>query len=259
MHQALGTGKVSCLPGACQIIKICEETCGDAILIETFGHIPDPQGKYLKYQTSYLRTLQLNSDTDNMVHQVRALAGEDRNYICLIFAKYPKAITTMALNAIAYTDPPNGIMVFLSQRKRWTLSTCANDMLIVSKNAMNWFERLCSLADILVWFAPIFIMQTFVLFIRACIRAETPVFIVSFATVTMVPMLYGLLVTFWACHGWREKGQYLLGFSMVITLGQFVTPIVISYALWHMDNFSWGKTREVEDDGDPDNKPAHSD
>ncbi|KAJ9134530.1 Glycosyltransferase family 2 protein [Coniochaeta hoffmannii] len=239
MHQDKGTGKVSCLPGACQIIKICEETCGDKILIDTFGHIPDPK--------------------DNMIHQIRALAGEDRNYICIIFKHYPKAITCMAINAIAFTDPPNGLMVFLSQRKRWTLSTNANDMLILSKNAMNWFERICSTADVLVWILPIFVAQTIILFIRACIHATTPVFILSFATVTIVPMIYGLVVTFWACKGWREKLQYLAGFCMVVLIGQLVTPIVIVYAIWHMDNFSWGKTREVEDDGTGSSKPAHSD
>lgn len=237
MHQDKGTGKVSCLPGACQIIRICEETCSDKILIETFGHIPDPK--------------------DHMIHQVRALAGEDRNYICIIFKHYPKAITCMAMNAIAFTDPPNGFMVFLSQRKRWTLSTSANDMLIMSKNAMNWFERICSFADVIVWILPVFVAQTLVLFIRACVNAETPVFILSFATVTLVPMLYGLIVTFWACKGWREKLQYLTGFAMVVMIGQMLTPVVIVYAIWHMDDFSWGKTREIEDDGT--NKPAHSD
>lgn len=239
MHQAKGTGKVSCLPGACQIIKICEETCGDKILIDTFGHIPDPK--------------------DHMIHQVRALAGEDRNYICIIFKHYPKAITTMSMDAIAFTDPPNGVMVFLSQRKRWTLSTTANDMLISSKNAMNWFERICSLADMLVWCVPIFVAQTIALFIRACIHATTPVFILSFATVTIIPMVYGLIVTYWGCRGWRERLQYLAGFFMVVCMGQMITPVVIVYAIWHMDDFSWGKTREVEDDGTGASKPAHSD
>ena len=239
MHQSKGTGKVSCLPGACQIIKICEESCGDKILIETFGHLPVPD--------------------DNMIHQVRALAGEDRNYICIIFKHYPKAITTMALDAIAYTDPPNGVMVFLSQRKRWTLSTSANDLLIGSKNAMNWFERICSISDVMTWVLPIFVAQTLALFIKACVHATTPVFILSFATVTLVPMTYGLIVTYWACHGWRERVQYLCGFVMIVCLGQLITPCVIVYAIWHMDDFSWGKTREVEDDGTGNSKPAHSD
>src|SRR5258706_3659481 len=140
-----------------------------------------------------------------MIHQVRALAGEDRNYICLIFFQSPHVQTTMALNAIAYTDSPTGlpisssgsnflttlgVMVFLSQRKRWTLSTCANDMLICAKNEMNWFERCCSAADILVWGLPWFVMQTFILFIKACIRVESPTFIVCFAIVTMIPLSY---------------------------------------------------------------------
>jgi hypothetical protein len=133
----------------------------------------------------------LTYETAHMIHQVRALAREDRNYICLIFQRYPHVQTTMSLNARAYTDPPNGAMVFLSQRKRWTLSTCANDILICAKNEMNWFERLCSLADIIVWVLPIFVMQTFALFIKACIYDTNPTFIVCFAIVTMIPLSCG--------------------------------------------------------------------
>jgi len=238
-HQAHGTGKVSCLPGACQIIKIVEETCGDVILIKLFGQIPDPKA--------------------NMILQVRALAGEDRNYICLIFQQFPEVQTTMSLNAIAFTDPPNGFMVFLSQRKRWTLSTCANDMLISFRNEMNFFERICSLADILTWLLPLFVMQTVVLFIKACINVVDPTFIACFAIVTMIPLSYGLGVAYWGCNTNLLRAQYLLGFLMVVLFGQLITPVVISYAIWHMDDFSWGKTREIEASDDPDSKPAHSD
>lgn len=193
-----------------------------------------------------------------MVRQIRALAGEDRNFIVLIFFHSPNAQTTMSLNAIAYTDPPDGWMVFLSQRKRWTLSTCANDILIVAKKQMNLFERACSAADVIVWFLPVFVAQTVALFIKACIRAEDPTFIVCFAIVTMIPLTYALLATFWGCKGTRLKLQYLCGLFLVVVCGQFITPVVITYAIWHMDDFSWGKTREVEVTDDPDSKPAHS-
>lgn len=153
----------------------------------------------------------------------------------------------------------SGLMVFLSQRKRWTLSTCSNDLLIISKNQMNWFERICSLADVLVWGLPFFVMQTFALFIRACVHLDNIAFLLGFASVTIIPIMYAIVVAVWACHGWRYRVQYLLGLVMVIALSQFVTPMVILYAIYYMDNFSWGKTREVEDDGNPENKPAHSD
>lgn len=193
-----------------------------------------------------------------MIEQIRALAGEDRNYICLIFFNSPKVKTTMSMKAIAYTDPPNGAMVFLSQRKRWTLSTCANDILIVSKNQMQWFERICSTADILCWGLPFFVMQTFALFIRAVIHLDNLPFLLGFASLTIIPICYSIGVTAWGCTTWKYRAQYLLGLAMVITLSQFVTPCVIAYAIWHMDDFSWGKTRPIEDDGNPDNKPAHS-
>jgi chitin synthase len=165
----------------------------------------------------------------------------------------------MSLNAIAFTDPPNAAMVFLSQRKRWTLSTCANDVLIVQHKNMNWFERICSFADIIVWGTPIFVMQTFALFIKACVFSKDPTVILCFAIVTMIPMTYSLIVTYWGCNTNLLRGQYLLGLLLVIMFGQFVTPVVIMYAVWHMDDFSWGKTREVEASDDPNSKPAHSD
>lgn len=124
---------------------------------------------------------------------------------------------------------------------------------------MQWFERICSLADVLVWGLPWFVMQTFGLFIRACVKLDSIAYLLGFASVTIIPIIYGVIVTFWGCHGVRFRLQYLLGLFMVIAMSQFVTPVVILYAIWKMDNFSWGKTREIEDDGNPDNKPAHSD
>lgn len=216
-----------------------EETCGDELLIKLFGILPDPKA--------------------DMIQQVRALAGEDRNYICLIFQEFSQAQTTMSLNAIAYTDPPNSLMVFLSQRKRWTLSTCANDVLITSKGKMNWFERICSGADIITWTLPIFVMQTLILFIKACMTTDDPTFIICFSIVTMIPLSYGLVVPLWACDNWRLRVQYWIGFVLIVLLGQFITPMVICYAIWHMDDFSWGKTREVEASDNANSKPAHSD
>jgi len=106
---------------------------------------------------------------------------------------------------------------------------------------------------------PIFVMQTVVLFIKAVVNVEDPTFIACFAIVTMIPLSYGLGVAYWGCNTNRLRAQYLLGLLMVVILGQLITPVVISYAIWHMDDFSWGKTREIEASDDPDSKPAHSD
>lgn len=39
--------------------------------------------------------------------------------------------------------------------------------------------------------------------------------------------------------------QYLAGLVIYIFLGPFLNILVLSYALWNIDNFAWGKTRKV--------------
>ena len=61
LHQSIATHKVSCLPGCCQLLKVCEPTCGDEVLVELFGYHPPPR--------------------DGMLKQIRATASEDRNHV----------------------------------------------------------------------------------------------------------------------------------------------------------------------------------
>lgn len=61
LHQSIATKKVSCLPGCCQLLRVCEYTCGDKVLIDLFGYHPGP--------------------LDGMLKQIRATASEDRNHV----------------------------------------------------------------------------------------------------------------------------------------------------------------------------------
>jgi chitin synthase len=61
LHQSIATKKVSCLPGCCQLLRICEYTCGDTVLVELFGYHPTPR--------------------DGIIKQIRATASEDRNHV----------------------------------------------------------------------------------------------------------------------------------------------------------------------------------
>lgn len=75
LHQSIATHKVSCLPGCCQLLKICETTCGDRVLLDRFGYHP--------------------TVTDNLLKQIRATASEDRNrkfiakILCIRIADFP--------------------------------------------------------------------------------------------------------------------------------------------------------------------------
>lgn len=145
LHQSKVTHKVSCLPGCCQLLKICEETCGSDVLIDRFGYFP--------------------KSTDDIIKQIRATASEDRNHVCLMLSARPKTETRQALHAIAYTDVPQSWSVFLSQRRRWTLGATSNDLLLSFSPGVQWFERTLAITNVVTWFFNIFIFASIAKFI----------------------------------------------------------------------------------------------
>ena len=245
LHQSIATHKVSCLPGCCQLLKVSEATCGDRILLERFGYHPTP--------------------TDNLLKQIRATASEDRNHVCLMLSTFPKSHTRQALRARAYTDVPLSWSVFLSQRRRWTLGATANDLFLIFAPGVNWFERILACANVLTWVLNIFILECIASFIKACTGGYSCLsfnnlagcnanasglvvhytLILAFAAVMICPLLYYVCISIWQPRGAKARVQYLLGLAMYFFLGPFLNILVLTYALWSIDNFAWGKTRKI--------------
>ncbi|KAI0846245.1 glycosyltransferase family 2 protein [Daldinia vernicosa] len=226
LHQSLCTKKVSCLPGCCQLLRVCEETCGDRILIEEFGYHPKP--------------------TDGIIKRIRATASEDRNHVCLMLMKFPKARTRQALRAYAFTDVPHSLSVFLSQRRRWTLGATSNDLMLLmeSNYKFNLWERIVALSNVLTWMLNLFAIASLACMVFAFIHQ--PFWLVMiFASIMIIPLCYYLGLAVWLCQSWLERGQYLLGLAIFTTCGPFINICVTIYACVYMDNFGWGKTRKV--------------
>lgn len=138
LHQSTVTKKVTCLPGCCQVLKVCEETCSDEILREKFGYHPSPKDSILKH--------------------LRANYSEDRNHVVNVLTSRPYVQTRQALKARAYTDVPTSLSVFLSQRKRWSLGATTNDFFLLTTRGTQWFERIRALANVGTWVVNIFIL-----------------------------------------------------------------------------------------------------
>ncbi|KAJ5708764.1 hypothetical protein N7488_008565 [Penicillium malachiteum] len=149
MHQSIVTKKVSCLPGCCQLLKVCETTCGDHVLIELFGYFPKP--------------------TDGLLKQIRATASEDRNHVCLMLSARSHAQTRQALRAHAFTVVPDTVSVFLSQRKRWTLGATSNDLMLVKSRGIQWFERILAFFNVWTWCLNVFILACLACLVYACL------------------------------------------------------------------------------------------
>jgi chitin synthase len=144
------TGKVNCLPGCCQLIRVCEATMGDKVLRDLFGHVPKPN--------------------DSMIIQVMGNYSEDSIHASYIFSSFPQYHTAQALRAKAYTTVPQSWSVFLSQRKRWSLGSISNDLLMACRPRINFFERCVSLISVFTWFINPFITAAAVSFIVALCR-----------------------------------------------------------------------------------------
>lgn len=148
LHQSKVTKKVSCLPGCCQLLKVCEETCGQEVLIEKFGYCPTVK--------------------DGLLKHIRATASEDRNHVCHMLSARPESQTRQALAAKSVTDVPHSWSVFLSQRRRWTLGATSNDLLLTFAPGVNWFERIVAFVNVITWYFNPFIIASLASFILAC-------------------------------------------------------------------------------------------
>jgi chitin synthase len=224
LHQSVATHKVSCLPGCCQLLRICETTCGDEILLEKFGYHPSP--------------------VDSMLKQIRATASEDRNHVCLMLTTFPEAQTRQALWAKAYTDVPHSWSVFLSQRRRWTLGATGNDLLLATAWKTQWWERILAASNVLIWCLNVFVIASIGSMVVAFLTQPYWI-ILAFVGVMIVPVLYYIGMAAWLVRGNLQRLQYLLGLFVFIVAGPFVNIAVLLYAVWNMDSFGWGKTRKV--------------
>ncbi|KAK3376923.1 chitin synthase-domain-containing protein [Lasiosphaeria ovina] len=227
--QSVVTGKVNCLPGCCQLIKVCEETFGDLILREKFGYCPKPN--------------------DPMTTQIMGTYSEDSVHATTFFSLFPETMTAQALRAKAFTIVPQDWKVFLSQRKRWSLGSISNQFTMVFRPGIMFVERIISLVTVITWAVTPFTVAAIAHLVIAIIRHgndlwKNPPFL-SLFSVLVVKYIYSLGLVFWLPRNATEQVQYVLGYIMHIFVGPFINLFIWIYSLYYSDDFKWGKTREI--------------
>ncbi|KAH8653564.1 chitin synthase-domain-containing protein [Xylariales sp. PMI_506] len=226
LHQSIVTHKVTCLPGCCQLLKVCEETCSDFILRETFGYSPTPK--------------------DGMLRHLRASYSEDRNHVVNMLVKRPKVQTRQAFRALAWTDVPASLSVFLSQRKRWSLGATVNDLILLTSWNTQWFERFRASANLSIWFCNIFILGSIAGLVHAATKSPWYVTL-GFCGAVIVPYCYMACLVLWMPRTLKLKVQYAIGLVLYLFTSPFLTIGTLLYALYHLNHFGWGKTRRTID------------
>ncbi|KAK5989726.1 Chitin synthase 5-like protein [Cladobotryum mycophilum] len=239
MFQSRITGKVNCLPGCCQLIRVDESTFGDAVLRQRFGYCPKPN--------------------DVMTQHIMGNYSEDSIHASIIFSLFPKKQTAQALKAKAFTIVPQTWKVFLSQRKRWALGSISNEFVMIFRPGIIAVERLQSIIAVITWAITPFIIAAFVELIILIVRRgkemfNDPVFL-GLIAVLWFRYLYSLCIGIWLPRNSMERAQYFIGFFIHFCSSPFMNIIILVYSLFHSDDFKWGKTREVirgdgEKDGD---------
>ncbi|KAL7904702.1 glycosyltransferase family 2 protein [Trichoderma velutinum] len=149
MFQSRITGKVNCLPGCCQLIRVDESTFGDEVLRDRFGYCPKPN--------------------DTMTSHILGNYSEDSIHASIIFSLFPKKQTAQALRAKAFTIVPTNYKVFLSQRKRWALGSISNEFVMLFRPGIIFAERAQSFIAVVTWAITPFIVAAVAELIRMII------------------------------------------------------------------------------------------
>ncbi|KAF4466766.1 Chitin synthase 6 [Fusarium albosuccineum] len=233
MFQSRITGKVNCLPGCCQLIRVDEATFGDAVLRERFGYCPKPN--------------------DIMTQHIMGNYSEDSIHASIIFSLFPGKQTAQALRAKAMTIVPQNWKVFLSQRKRWALGSISNEFVMIFRPGIILIERLQSLIAVVTWAITPFIIAAFIELIMVFVKRgkevmQDPVFL-GLICVLFFRYFYSFCIGFWLPRNNLERAQYFVGYVMHLFTSPFMNIIILVYSLFNSDDFKWGKTREVIRDG----------
>ncbi|KAL6160158.1 hypothetical protein ACJQWK_09386 [Exserohilum turcicum] len=216
LRQSLTSGRVTCLPGCCQLLRVLESTCGDDILAK-FGYYPKA--------------------TDSLFRTVRSMMSEDRDHICLVLSENADVQTRQCLGARAYTTVPSSPSVFLSQRRRWTLGPLTSDCLLVKRRSTGYVERLAALCSVIQWIVQpsLFLSKHFRSF---GYTTQTVVFFLEHYR-----MVWDILCIILRTGSPLEGIQLMAGAMLYAIFAPPINFITHLYTLYNLDDFRWGKTR----------------
>ncbi|KAH6644894.1 chitin synthase [Boeremia exigua] len=216
LRQNLTSGRVTCLPGCCQLLRVLESTCGDDIL-QKFGYYPKP--------------------SDGLFRTIRSMMSEDRDHVCLVLSENADVQTRVCHRARAYTTAPQTLSVFLSQRRRWTLGPLTSDSLLISRRKTGWMERLAVFTSLLHW-----VVNPALFFVRFYFKLDRQTKLWLFF-LGRYRNAWDLLVAILASTSVLDAVQLCIGSMMYSYFIPFVNFVVQFYTLYKLDDFTWGKTR----------------
>lgn len=220
-------GKVTCLPGCAQIWKMDDRT------------LNTPLEKFKEFK-----------DKNSVLQSIRALLGEDRRYTGLVLYENKDCKTKLCENAKAYTSVPTTWSVFLSQRRRWFLSSQVNNIRDTLSSSLPFIVRFIAFSQL--W-SSAFIFVNIVAIIKFLISLQSP------SVLTFIALGFFMFIFFYKCilcfvcaegQGFQRLNNflYLLSSALVYSLlAPFINLIIQMWALGTATDYNWGSTQAVRD------------
>lgn len=218
--QSLLTKKVNCLSGCNQILRVSKETCGPEILA-VFNRLPNKE--------------------ESIFNHIRSYASEDRNHVCHMLSMFPNTKTTQTLKAISYTNVPNTLATFMTQRRRWTLGATTNDLLLLYLPGINLFERISAAVNVFTFCLNPFVFVATIVFIRTIIVHPSEM-LLYLSIPIMIPLFYSLLIPVVIKPMYAQDALYFYMARIVqLVTGSLVNLFIYIYAIYNMDFICWGR------------------
>jgi len=219
-------GCVTCLPGCFTMYRLFSDdgrpllSCDDV---------------YQRYATNNVKTLH----DKNLYH-----LGEDRMLTTLLLRYFPDMKLSFVPEATCYTIVPHTFSVLLSQRRRWINSTFHNMLELMRVNTLCGICCLSMKSIVVLDLVATLILPASLIYVGYII----------FITFWMGEPLSMLMLVVWGIvvgvqvvvFLLRSRWDYWWWFFVFVLAGvpvfYFILPL---YSFWHMDDFSWGTTRQV--------------
>ncbi|KAJ3329591.1 hypothetical protein HDU76_007573 [Blyttiomyces sp. JEL0837] len=224
-------GSVTCLPGCFSMFRIRTAQKNIPLLVSP-GIIAD-------YSENNVDTLHLK----NLLH-----LGEDRYLTTLLMKHFPQMRTNFTPDAKCKTNAPDKFNILLSQRRRWINSTVHNLLELLILPELCGF---CCFDMRFVVFVDLFatlVQPAALIYIAYLIYASITGMNANFPliSIVMIAAIYGFqIIIFLIKREWQHVGWMII-YILAIPFFAFYIPL---YAFWHFDDFSWGNTRLVVEDG----------
>ena len=224
VYQSRITEKVSCLSGACYAIYV-PTMCAPKLLAE-FNEPPAADA--------------------GLYESILSFASEDRRAVCLALSSDPGVRFKQAMDprAVAWTVPPTDLKTFLSQRRRWSLGTLANNLwLVLFGHQLLLVERLVALVTVVGWlFTPLYFAVN-VIFLHTVITEFS-----AYLVFISIPMMFvwAAILTMPVVSSyfadWRDRLAFYPKYALYFIVGPWMSVLIQVNSILNAHSVSWGKT-----------------